>query len=379
MPDIRYQVAVDQEPDVDLTDDAAEIEVQQTIEGPTTFRIRFAVDICDGDLEPLNDVRLQPSDPDREVTLTAVIDGESFVLVHGVIVERQAKIADGGAGSYLDIQGQDRRAVMDRETKQLAHSGSASDIVDGILRSYGFEPDVSATEIEYSEEDTTLNQAETDFAFVEKLAGRSDCRFWLDWKLDTSFGRFDVIETAHFKPSPERPEANPLGFAPPLLLAPDDGPELILNEAKGCANVGSFEVAANAEAPNQSPPLARVDGQSSSVDDTTVPAPTNEALGDQPPSTGQTRSRLLVTAGDAQEARLRNQAALNDAAWTVQATAETTVHALGRIVSPHQILKVRGTGQLNDGDYYVKAVSHSINGANHKMRIELLRNALGAG
>ena len=379
MPDIRYQVAIDREPDPGLTDDAAEIEVQQTIEGPTTFRVRFAVDVCDDDLEPLNDDRLKPGDPDTEVTLMAFVDGERVVLSHGIITQRQAKLAEGGAGSYLDLQGQDRRAVMNRGSQQTAHSGRASDIVDQILRSYGFEPDIGVTEIEYGEENNTLNQTETDFTFVEKLAGRNDCRFWIDWKVETGFGGFELVEVAHFKPSPPRPRANPLGFAPPILLAPEGPPELRLNAGDGCSNVASFEVTANAEAPNQTGPIQRVDPESGSVDDTEVPGSSNDALGEEPSAPGQERSRRLVTAGDAQEARVRNQAALNDAAWSVQATAETTLHALGGIVTPHQIIRVSGAGRLNDGDYFVKTVSHSINAAEHKMRIELLRNALGSG
>ena len=57
MPDIRYQIAVNGEVDNGLTAEAAEIEVQQTIEGPTTFRVRFAVDICGDDLSLLDDKR----------------------------------------------------------------------------------------------------------------------------------------------------------------------------------------------------------------------------------------------------------------------------------------------------------------------------------
>ena len=95
------------------------------------------------------------------------------------------------------------------------------------------------------------------------------------------------------------------------------------------------------------------------------------SLGSQP------RTRRLVTAGNAEEARARTQAALNDASWSVQATAETSVQALNAFVSPHQVVRVTGAGQLNSGDYFVKAVTHTVDSSAHKMRIELLRNALG--
>ena len=74
---------------------------------------------------------------------------------------------------------------------------------------------------------------------------------------------------------------------------------------------------------------------------------------------------------------MRTQAALNDASWSVQAVAETSVQALNAFVAPHQIVRVSGAGTLNSGDYFVKAVAHNVDASNHKMRIELLRNALG--
>jgi hypothetical protein len=374
--DVRHQLAINRVPDLGLTEDLAEIEVQQTIEGPTSFRVRFAVDICDGDLTLLEDERLTPGQPDTEVTIFAFVDGESHVLVHGIITERQVSLTEGGAGSWLEVRGQDRRAAMNREERQLAHSGKASDIVDQILRSYGFDVDIGTTQIEYDEDGNTLNQTETDLAFIDKLAGRNGVRFWLDWSADTGLAGLQITETAHFRASPPRGEQNAAGIAPPVLLAPDEAPELRLNSGGGCSNLQSFELSANAEAPNRSGPIQRVNPNQGSVDETEVPEPSDAPLGEDPPSPTP-RTRRVVTAGDANEARVQNQAALDDAAWSVQATAETSVHALGGLVTPHQVIRVTGGGRLNSGNYFVKAVAHAIDASDHKLRIELLRNALG--
>lgn len=376
MPDIRYQIAVNRELDNDLTADAAEIEVQQTIEGPTTFRIRFAIDICAEDVRLLEDQRLNPGDPDTEITVMAVLGGEAHVLAHGIIAERQASMAEGGPGSYLEIRGRDRRAVMDREERCEAHSGTTADIVTPILARYGFETDVADTPIEYDENSTTLNQTETDLAFVDKVAGRSDSRFWIDWQAESGLTGFEIVETAHFKPSPPQPASNPLGISLPTLLAPSNSPELRLNDGSGCSNVSSFEVTSNAEAPNQSGPIERVAPDTGEVDDTEVAAPSTEPLGDEPPAT-QARTRRVVSAGGAQEAQVRTQAALNDASWNVQATAETSVHAINTVLAAHQLVKVTGAGNLNSGDYFVKSVTHAIDASDHKMRLELMRNGLG--
>lgn len=187
---------------------------------------------------------------------------------------------------------------------------------------------------------------------------------------------FEIVEIAHFKPSPPRPEKNSLGIPVPALLAPPDAPELKINSGDGCSNLQSFELSVNAETPNQTDAIERVDPDVAEVEETEVPSPTEEPLGEDPPPS-EPRTRRLVTAGGIEEARVRNEAALNDAAWSVQATAQTSVHALGSMVAPHQIVKVTGGGRLNSGDYFVKAVAHEINPTDHKLRIELLRNALG--
>jgi hypothetical protein len=377
MRDIRYQIAVDRQPDSALSEEAAEIEVQQTIEGPTTFRVKFAIDICAGEFNLLDDARLNPRNPDTEITVTAYLNGESHVLAHGIITERKVSLAEGGSGSSLEIMCQDRRLVMNRVECTKAHQGRASDIVTQILERYGFETDVIDTEINYEENSTTLNQAETDLAFVDKLAGRNDARFWIDWEAGAGLTGFEITETAHFKPSPPRPANNPRGFAPPLLLAPAATAELKLNAGDGCSNVMSFELQSNAEAPNQSGLIERKDADSGEVTETETPEATTESLGEVRPAPAQPRTRRLVTAGNAQEARVRTQAALNDASWSVQAVAETSVQALNAFVAPHQIVRVTGAGALNSGDYFVKAVTHTVDASNHKMRIELLRNALG--
>ena len=89
MRDIRYQIAINRQPDNGLSEEAAEIEVQQTIEGPTTFRVKFAVDICKEDFRLLDDERLNPGNPDTEVTVTAYLNGEGTVLANGIITESE--------------------------------------------------------------------------------------------------------------------------------------------------------------------------------------------------------------------------------------------------------------------------------------------------
>src|SRR6186997_147383 len=78
--DVRYQILIDGEADPDLTAEAIEITVTQTIEGPTTFSIRFATDVCDGDVAFMDDERVKPSGADTLLSVIIVIDGRSFCI-----------------------------------------------------------------------------------------------------------------------------------------------------------------------------------------------------------------------------------------------------------------------------------------------------------
>ena len=380
MRDIRYQIAVDRKPDEELSRGASEIEVQQTIEGPTTFRIKFAIDICRGDFDYIDDARLNPSDKDTLITVTAYLNGEGQVLAHGVITERKLSLAEGGPGSSLEIVGQDRRVVMNRQLPPggaATHEGRASDIASTILSRHGFEPDVDPTDFVYAEDKAAKKQNGTDLALLNELAGHTGFRFWIDWELAGGLTGFDVKETAHFKYSPPRASKGPSAAGLPKLLAPPGSAELKLNAAGGCSNVASFELHTNAETPNKSGPVNRVNEDDGQVTENVVTAPATEQLGGQPAAPRQPRERSLATAGGAEVARERVQAAVDDASWSVQATAETSVQALNAFVAPHQVIRVSGAGQLNSGDYFVKAVTHTVDSVAHKMRIEMLRNALG--
>jgi hypothetical protein len=377
--DTRYQVVIDREPDPEITAEVVEMVVTQSIDAPWTFRIRMAIDVCDGNLTLIDDVRLTPGEPDTEVSVLSVVEGETTCLIHGIITERQMNLSEGGPGSWLEIAGTDRRALMDRETRAEAHAGLASDIVEKLLGDYEFEKDIVPTKIEYREDKNTLNQNSTDLEFVIQLAGRNDCRFWVDATAESDFfGGLEIIETAHFKPSPERPEDSPFGALAALgaLLAPDDTPPLKINSSDGCSTTGTFELQATAEAPNQSGPMPRVNLDDAKIDEARVTETTNERLGEDVQAP-QVRSRRMPTAGDAEEAQIQNQAAINDAQWSVRARAETTTDALGGVIQAHQFLEVEGAGVLASGRYFVESVTHTINPAEHRMNISLLRNALG--
>ena len=374
--DIRYQILIDEVVDDQLTSELAEIEVNEAVRGETTFRIRFAIDICSTDMELLNDDRLVPG-TDRKVSVLVSLGNVTTCLVHGFITDRKAELKEGGPGSSVEIAGKDRRVEMSRNADQRGpRSGTVGLIVASILAQYHFIPDVELGDTSlYSEETKTLNQQGSDLELVTKLAGEHGYEFWIDATVTPGLGgHVGLIETAHFKSSPPRGQGLPISAPVPLLALPDT-PVLKMNTGDGSSTLLTFTSNRATEVPTSSGQVTRVNTDTADVERTNVSSPSLPPLGSRPPLPDHRRP--IVTAGNAQDAQKRQDAALIDASWVVKATAETTVHALGALLRPHDIVQVRGTGRVDDGDYFVWSVSHHIDPADHKMRCELRRNAVG--
>ena len=376
--DYRYQIAIDETIDEGLTADLSQIEVVESVRGEATFKVRFAIDICKNDYELLNDDRLVPGN-DVLLTVIVSVDGISECLVHGIITDRRVELKAGGSGSSLEVAGKDRRIEMGRNADERGpKSGTSSLIVMGIVGSYSFIPDVEPGDTTlYSELTQTLNQQCSDLELITKLAGESGYEFWIDGRVvPKGPGRIEVIETAHFKSSPPRGQGLPTGFVPPVI-APSGAPMLQMNVGKDKTTLLGFSSDRSSEAPTASGEVASIDLDSGRLERTQVDGPSSVPLGDLAP---QPRNRRpVVSPGNASEVRRRQDAALIDASWIVTAQAETSLHALGDLIRPHSVVKVKGTGTVDDGDYFVWKVTHSIDAADHRMGLELRRNAVGSG
>lgn len=374
--DIRYQIMVNDKVDDRLTSDLAEIEVNEAVRGETTFRIRFAIDICGTDMQLLNDSQFLPG-ADRKISVLASLGGVTTCLVHGLITERTTELKEGGPGSSLVITGKDRRIEMSRNADQRRpHNGTVASIVASILKDYPFTPDIEFGDTSlYSEGTGSKNQTSSDLELVTKLAGEQGYEFWIDSAVTGVGGVLRVVDTAHFKSSPPRGEGIPASVAV-RLLAPKDRPVLQMNTGDGTSTLLTFASSRSSEVPTASGPITRIDIDTGGLDRASVDKPSLQPLGSTPPLPNHRRP--LLTAGSAQDAQRRQNAALIDASWIVKATVETSAHALGALLRPHDIVSVRGTGSVDDGDYFVWSVSHRIDAADHKMRCELRRNAVGA-
>jgi hypothetical protein len=364
----------------DLMDCITEVRVEQFLDEPTRFAVRFQEDLEDGEPRVMQSPELQC---EQIITIAVEHRGALVCLARGPITERQSSLTLGGPGSWYEIRGMDRRIEMSRVCYQVCWEGRASDAVSQIFSLYGFEPDVQETTQVYEESTGTLNQRATDQDFVNGLARKNNLSFWISAAAEVDFtgSALTVEETAHFTASPPRAGGGISSEVPDVPLIPSTDVVIRLNVVKEkCQNVTGFELNQNAEQPTAFSGTA--------IDDRSVEAQTTSAQDNQPPVVDGGESLLafasaertlcLATAGNQEELQTKSESALTEAGWFVTASATTTAHMLQGVLQPHDVIQVEGLGTRDSGAYQVSAVTHTINAADHHQEVQLRRNSIGA-
>jgi phage protein D len=331
----------------------AVVEVYERIGEPTTFSLRYQVDIHDQDLPRLRDARLEPG---SEIQVLAVSGGAADCLVKGPVHSQKIRLLHGGTGSYVDVIGADTSVTMDREARSKVWDAVRdSDVVTQILATYGLEPDAANTAATHAEEKHTLVQRDSDLRFVRRLARRNGYLFWLT--ADPS-----GIQTAHFR----RP---PLDGAPAAKLA--------INLDKPTVN--TLEIAWDVERPTSAQAMQLNLADKSDIDGSAPKSPL-KLLGDKSLAdiTRDTRSVLVAApVDDVGDLRSRGEAALVESDFFVRVTGETSPHALGAVLHAHTVVELQGAGRRHSGPYFVASVRHTIDALTHRMEFELARNGWG--
>lgn len=329
------------------------VEVHERMGEPTTYRLRYAVDIIEDDLPPLVDPRLGPG---SELSIVVPVDTEEQVLVLGPVHGQRARLQHRGTGSWVEVLGSDRSVEMDREVKaQIWDGTTASDVVRAIVSEYDLEADIEDTSAQFVEATHTLVQRDTDLRFVRRLARRYGYLFWLT---TDATGR----STAHLR-------------RPPLDGEP--AATLVINRTN--PTVSSLDVAWDVERPT-SAVAAQVSLNDKQDLDGSVAVSPLAALGTEPLGSiaGGTRTvQVIAPADEAGDLVQRAEGALIEAGWFVRAVCETSLSVLGQLVRAHTIVEVQGAGSRHSGKYFVGGVRHRIDASAHGMEVELYRNAWG--
>jgi phage protein D len=333
---------------------ASVVEVLERMGEPTTFRMRYEVDITSGNLPLLKDGRLSPG---SVIQVLSLQDNVADCLVKGPVHGQQIRLLHGGAGSYVDVLGSDTSVVMDREVKaKVWDSVRDSDVFSQIVAPYGFTPDAQDTPAVHAEAKHTLVQHDSDLRFVRRLARRNGCLFWVT--ADPT-----GLQTAHFR-------------RPPLDGAA--GAKLAIN--LGSPNLNALEISWDVERPSSSVGWDLDLSDKSRIDGSVTRSP-QKVLGDKGLAdiTGDVRSTLITApVDDAGDLKSRSEAALIESDFFVTVTGETTAHALGSVLRAHTVVQLQGTGTRHSGPYFVSSVRHLIDATTHRLEFELVRNGWGA-
>ncbi|MGC4067378.1 MAG: hypothetical protein QM784_22585 [Polyangiaceae bacterium] len=254
--DIRYHIYVGGKPHEGLTRDAAEITVTESMQDASTCVVKFAVDLCNGDYEHLDNGDLIPG-KDQMLSVVAWIDGTQTVIFHGPITGRKVELKHGGPGSSLEVSATDRRVQLDRKCRKFkTWSGTVDTIVGSILTEHKFASQKvdPFSKLRFSPESSTLNQSISDLAMIKKLGATVSAEFWIDWTL--AGGR--ILETAHFSTQPKRNDSKGGGFGLSLPIDQPKKPSLRLNTGDPKSTLLSFNSERKTEVPQQSGTIMRV-------------------------------------------------------------------------------------------------------------------------
>jgi phage protein D len=333
------------------------VEVHERLGEPTTFRVNYAVDIGDADMTLLSNRHLGPG---AEIAVVAAVDQQRHVLVKGPVHGQRIRLVHGGSGSWLDVCGSDQSIVMDRELRrQVWDNVHSSDVVRTIVKRHGLADDVEDTRDEHHERKHTLVQADTDLRFVRRLARWCGTLFWIT---TDAAGK----STAHFR----RP---PLQGAPAARL-------VISRRDPSQPNIATLDIAWDVERATRVD-ARQLDVNTKSVIDGGVSVSPLAALGKQPLAAvaGGVRTTQVVAAVDAVgDLAQRAEAALIQEGWFIEASCDTSLNALGKVVRAHTVVEVLGAGTVHSGKYLVAGVRHAISAEEHVMELKLCRNAWGA-
>jgi hypothetical protein len=372
----------------DLVDCITEVRVEQSLDDPTRFAIRFQEDISGGQPHVKESPELGCG---QMITIAVKVGVDIKCLVRGPITEREWSAMLGGPGSWYEIRGQDRRIEMDRQCRREPRSGRESDFAQAILLTTFDRACVQKTNLVYGQPNgngeplvETLNQRATDERFLCQIARRNNMHFWIEYDCSKGFDPtaklLRVEEIANLRSSPLwLEEAGNLLDCQGITLNPKVNVTLRVNvEDERCQNVTAFKLTEDSERPSEFNGTA-VDVRAGKIDptDATDRQPPLAKRGKRIDSCGLKRDVCITTAGNVEELRRKASSALTEAGWFVEATASTTAHMLGGVLLPHDDVEVQGLGTEDGGFYQVKAVTHVINAADHFMDLELRRNATG--
>lgn len=333
-----------------------QVEVVQDADSEDGFQILFKLS-----KGPLFDYPLLQTgglDLFNRVIVAAAFGVVPEILIDGVITHQQVTPSNEPGQSTLRVMGKSVSAMLDLEEKNAAFPNQPDWlVVTQIIASYaqyGLVPMVTPTTDVPIELFRTTRQAETDLAFIRRLAERNGYVFYIE-------PLAPGVNTAYWGPE------NRLGL-PQRALSVDMG---------AATNVTSLQFAADG--------LASVAPETTIVEPflkLSIPIPTLPPLRIPPLSMSPLSARRTTQVRDSAnrnpaEAITSVVAAATRAPDPVTGSGELDVARYGGALRARRLVGVRGAGLSYDGFYTVRRVAHTLKKGSYKQSFTISREGTG--
>jgi hypothetical protein len=363
VPGRTFQLSLDGSPaDDDLVAALTSIEVEENADLPDALLLKLAVSrTTTGDLDFPEDSRLNPF---ANLAVVATPEGGSDACIFdGYVLSHKLHFESGLTSASLEVWAQDASWLMNLEEKAREWVDlTDADVASSIFSDYGIEPASDNSNEDsptHTEDSHSLMQRATDIQFLRALARRNGklCRVFCT---DTPGAR-----TGYFA----MPD---LSGSPVATLEPNDpeSPSTGAVDIEWDATRPTAVTASQATFTDSTP-----EGVNGDSTDSGLALLDSLGLGDFAGRT--TTVRLTTTVDDAGELAMRSRSLLRESEWFVSCETETDVNRIGTVLRVGQIVELGGAGGLHSGKYLVWSVRHTITSTAHRMRLRLVRNAVG--
>jgi hypothetical protein len=294
-------------------------------------------------------------DPFKRVVIGVVMGIVPEVLIDGVITHTQVNPGQEPGSATLTVTGKDLTQLMDLEQKHEEFPNQPDFVIAGRVLAgyaqYGVIPSPApTTDVPISLQRTPRQSAETDLAFLRRMATRNGFVFYLE---PVTFG----VSTAYWGPEIR-------ASIPQPALTANLGPH---SNVKGLT-FSSDSLAPVATRARFVEPFTR----------TVIPLPALPSL-KLPPLTARPaqarRTEVSCTTGNANpaQAALASVAAATNAPDASTAEGEVDSVRYGHALRARKLVGVRGVGLSHGGFWFVRRVTHTLERGQYTQRFALSR------
>ena len=346
-----------------VIDALTEVSVSSTVGSQAGFQLTFTL----GKHSPVQQMMNAGAfDPRQRVVIAVTVNGQTDVLMDGIITKQDLTLSSAAGKTTLSITGLDLTALMDFiDLTGIPYPALPQFlIVEAVLAKYavlGVVPLALPASIPTFENplDRFIKQQGTDYRFVSTLAQTTGAVFYLD-------------------PGPKPGKS--LAYWGPDISKLFGGPQPAVSiNLDASTNIDSLSFSYDGTLATQY--LVTIIEPNTKIP-IPIPVPNIDLLKAPLAAHAPTplkSKQLRPTANENPAgAALLALASLFQTADVISGSGQMDVLRYGQVFKARQLAQVRGAGQYYDGKYYVKSVTHSIKRGEFKQSFTLSRGGTGS-